>query len=271
MRNAFFFLLAELGRVGVADVFSTALNGMTVLLKGLAPILKGIAVALKLLTIPFKLLARIIGRLAEGPMPLLLKIIGFVTGAILAAAIATNLWALAWVRLLAPILGMVALGTAIILIIEDLSVAVRGGSSVIGDMAAEGNFLASTFAQILLVIGNTIAFMVELTAAIFDLSFDGITDSLNRFIEALQRLNFVRRSSEFLTDLLASVLLDEDAALGQTTFVNPSPERTRAAAAAASGGMSVTVEVKGDTEVIAGVIATVNEGDLRQAQGEEAL
>ena len=103
------------------------------------------------------------------------------------------------------------------------------------------------------------------------LSFDGLTESLKRFIEQLQRLNFIQKSSAFLTDLLEAAFIDTgvNAALtpgfgGQDLSVGQ-----RAAAQRAGGGnTNVEVVIRGDTEVIAGVVATVNDGDLRAAQTE---
>ena len=272
--TAFFEFSASIGRAGINDVFQVFLDGSTVLLKALAPAFRALAFAINALLIPFKLLFRIFSRLNFEAMPLLLKAIIVLTGAVIAATVANKLWALSWVKALAPILGMIAIGTAIILIIEDLKVAMDGGSSVIGDMAENGGFLASTFAQILLVIGETISFMAQLTAAVFNLSFDGLVESAKRFVEQLQRLNFISASSEKLVELAEAIggvfggtNAEEAGRLAtQTTFFDPS--RIPRSGAGAAGSTNVEVIIKGDTEVVAGVAARVNDGQLRQAHGE---
>ena len=262
-RNSLFFFLAGLGESGVSEIFKIILIGASNLLDFLGPALRFIIRTVRLLLSPFQALGRIITRLANA-MP------GF-TSALMAAGAAmfflrnaTLAQAKAFLAAALPVIGIgLAIG-ALVLLIDDLATALEGGDSVLARWAENGNVVLKVFARILLIFGELVIFVADLTAALLTLSFDPLTESLERFISRVRELSGLAAASSFVTDLLERAFID-DSQFGPMTFPAPVPN---VAQPAPSGAMSVNVSVEGDTEVIRNVVTEVTDENNRQAQAE---
>lgn len=258
-RNSLLEFGASIGKSGLADVFRILLDGARQVLNILAPVFAFIARALRTLLVPLQAFGRIVTRFTDMFPNFTTVVIALALGiwALTAANNAAILSFLKWFRIFAVV-------GAVLLLVDDLATALEGGDSIIGRMVESSNIFFSVIGRVLMIFGEIVVFAANIAAAIFSWSFDGLTESLDRLIEKLRELTGLNAASGILTDLFERIDIGgnfEDAAGG------PSIQSPRAFIN--SEQFQVMVEVTGDTEVIAGVVAEVNDGALRQAQAEQ--
>lgn len=262
LKTQFFEFGASIGKSGLADVFKLLLIGGGKLFKILGPIFRGLAFAIRTVLVPLQALGRLFVRFTDAVPNFSAALIALGVAAFFLRN-ATLAMARAWIIAAAPIIGAALAIGSLLLLIDDLATALDGGDSVLGRLAEDGEGFFAVLSRIILAMGEFFIFAVDLTAALLTWSFDPLTDSLDRFIKKINKLLGLEAASGLLTDLFEFIDiggLNADVAGPQISsprdFIN-SPE------------MQVNVEVTGDTEVIKGVVTTVNEGERRAAQAEQ--
>jgi tape measure domain-containing protein len=274
--NAWFDFRNEINRSGVGEIMALAIEGATNLLKVLTPLVKALAQGLRAITTAFHAAFRIMHTFFK-TMPKAIIWIGLLTAAVALLAKTQLAAILPWV------LGAAAIG-ALLILIDDLATALRGGDSVIKDMSESTNQWVNALADALLFFGGLVKLLAEFAAALaMGNSFDLLADSCRAFQALLlQVLESLAKIADTVTFGLPSWLgekIGSGAFRTQEFFQTTLPGKASDAIQAGRrqmqmvfGGNQITVSGGGNAQEIATVVEQkLNEhsdSQMRQARAQ---
>lgn len=276
--NAWFDFRNAINQSGVGEIFALALEGAAGLLKVLVPLVQALAKAFRALATPIHAAFRVAHTFFKA-IPQAIVWIGLLTAAVALLAKTQILALLPW------ILGAAAIG-ALIIIIDDLATALRGGDSVIKDMTDSANIWVNALADILMFLGGLVKFVAEFTAFLASggNSFDILADSARAFrdilFEVLESLGKIADAVSFGVFGKIGSALGAGAFRAQEFVGTTLPGKARDAVASGRraaqmvfGGNTVQVSTTGgDAQEIARVIEQrLNEhtdSQMRQARAQ---